>query len=334
MDKFVNHSLQEYNTFRVKAICQSYVRFSGENEIKKFVASGLPERFFIIGEGSNLLFVDDFPGTILAGKLKGIEVRQSENQQMEVISGSGENWDEFVGYCCRNNFGGLENLSLIPGSVGSSAVQNIGAYGVEAKDRIAWVEGIDLHTGKKLHLKANECKFEYRNSIFKNELRNRVFITGISFLLDKKPTFQLDYGNLREHFYSKKQQDINSLRDSICEIRQSKLPDHKTTGNAGSFFKNPVIEKELFLQLQKKYPSIAWYPAGEKIKIPAAWLIEKAGWKGKREGQTGTWPLQPLVIVNYGNASGKEIFNFSEKIKKSVFRQFGIELEREVMILP
>jgi UDP-N-acetylmuramate dehydrogenase len=266
--------------------------------------------------------------------LKGIELIDETDSFVELRVSAGENWDNFVAYCVENAYNGIENLSLIPGSVGSAPVQNIGAYGVEVKDYILQVEGIELKSNKKLVINAEDCRFEYRQSIFKQELKNKFIITHVIFRLNKHENFNLGYGSIEQLFRKKEKRDLKALRETIIEIRESKLPDPAKFGNAGSFFKNPVIDKNKFYNLKANFPDVPFYSSGEMIKIPAAWLIEKSGWKGFRENDAGTWPLQPLVIVNYGNASGNEIYNLSERILESVRKTFRIELEREVNVIP
>ncbi len=328
-----NFSLKEFNTFGIEANARNYIYLDSLTDLESYIHEGIPDDHLIIGEGSNLLFRNDYKGTVIHPDIKGIRIINENELYVDIESFCGENWDSFVQYCCEHNYSGIENLSLIPGTVGSAPVQNIGAYGVEAKDRILWVEGIDIETGDKKKLLNKDCKFGYRNSIFKQELRGKFIIFSVAFRLDKNPGFNLNYGNLETIFNSKEKKDLINLRKCIIEIRESKLPDPKETGNAGSFFKNPVVDAENFSALKDQYPDIPSYPSEEKIKIPAAWLIEKAGWKGVRENQTGTWPKQPLVIVNYGNATGDEIYTFSEKIQSAVKDLFQIELEREVKII-
>ncbi|MCA1747835.1 MAG: UDP-N-acetylmuramate dehydrogenase, partial [Bacteroidales bacterium] len=251
-----------------------------------------------------------------------------------VKAGAGVNWDTFVEHCVQQKWYGTENLSLIPGSVGAAPVQNIGAYGVEAKDIVEYVEVLDTIEMKPAVLSNAACEFGYRDSVFKHGAQDRYIVTGVVFRLTKNGALLLEYGNVKELFLKTPEQDLQGLRDTIIAIRQSKLPDPEVSGNAGSFFKNPVIGNEQFLQLEADYSTVPNYPAGQhKIKVPAAWLIEQAGWKGAREGDVGTWPLQPLVIVNYGSATGKEIFEFSEKIRISVAEKFNIGLEREVTVI-
>jgi UDP-N-acetylmuramate dehydrogenase len=333
MNIFENHPLREYNTFGVNVRADKFVQIDYPEQLKKIFLHHKPEKYLIIGEGSNLLFIDDFKGTIVHPAIKGIQFVKENEPYVEIIASCGENWDSFVDYCCRHNYYGIENLSLIPGTTGSAPVQNIGAYGVEVKDHIKWVEGLDIESGEMKKIMARDCEFGYRTSIFKEKLKNRFLITSVCFQLSLYPEFVLNYGNVDQVFKQKSRQDLLSLRETIIEIRKSKLPDPIEYGNAGSFFKNPVISIHQFSDLNNDYPEMPSYPAGDMIKIPAAWLIEKAGWKDVREKNIGTWPLQPLVIVNYGGASGKDIFEFSEKIRKAVEEKFSIQLEREVTVI-
>ena len=331
-----NYSLITHNSFNLDVTAKFFLEAESQQElvgyIKREDINAIP--FLIIGEGSNLLFIKDFNGLIIHPAIKGFKIIKETKNEVLINVGAGENWDEFVKYAVNNSLGGIENLSLIPGSVGASPVQNIGAYGVEVKNNIVEVNGIDLADNTLMTLSKDDCAFDYRTSIFKKELKNRFIITSVTFSLSKNPQFELSYGPVKQKFMGKKEQNLESLRQTIIEIRQSKLPDPKVYGNAGSFFKNPIINIKKFEKLMLENPSIPSYPAGDNlVKIPAAWLIEKAGWKGKREGNTGSFPSQPLVIVNYGGATGMEILDFSLKIQKSVMELFDIELEREVNIV-
>jgi UDP-N-acetylmuramate dehydrogenase len=329
-----NQSLKELNSFGMDVRAETFIYLDNVKEMQELISTLNfdKEKTLVLGEGSNILFTKDFNGLVIHPCLKGIEISDEDDRIVDLNVAAGENWDEFVDFCVKNNYGGLENLSLIPGSVGSAPVQNIGAYGVEVGEKIIWVEGLDLITGELRKIFAKDCGFGYRNSIFKKELKNRFVITSVHFKLDKNSGLNLSYGPVKRMFEAKKKHDIQTLRETIIEIRESKLPDYKNIGNAGSFFKNPVISIIQFQELQNSYPDIPSYPSGDKIKIPAAWLIEKAGWKGVREDDAGTWPDQPLVLVNYGNATGKEILNLAEKIQDSINSQFGIELEMEVNV--
>jgi UDP-N-acetylmuramate dehydrogenase len=330
-----NYSLENLNSFGLNVRAQQFVSLDSATEVIQFLENYEPggQPRLILGEGSNILFMQDFEGLVIHPAIRGIEVVTEDELSVELKTGAGENWDHFVEYTVNQGLSGLENLSLIPGQVGSAPVQNIGAYGVEVKERINWVEGINLDNGEEKRIYRDDCGFGYRSSIFKKQLKDRFLITHVSFSLDKNPRFELGYGILEQEFHKQKVQDLQSLRDTVIAIRSSKLPDPSVIGNAGSFFKNPVMDIKSFGDLLDRYPDIPSYPAGEMIKVPAAWLIEKAGWKGVREGDTGTWPKQPLVIVNYGKATGKEIFRFSEQIRESVSKMFGIGLEREVNII-
>jgi len=332
---FKNYSLKERNSFGLDVSSSYFFESENKEDLIHFFREQKDSQsvIMVLGEGSNTLFTKNFEGIIVHPALKGIKIISENEEQVIVRVQAGENWDEFVEYCVSNNWSGLENLSLIPGSVGSCPVQNIGAYGCEVKDSIISVEGFFTNSGEEKTFLNDECKFEYRNSIFKSQLKKTFLITAVNFELGKIHKFNLSYGPVEKEFRSKPIQDLRSLRQTIIEIRESKLPDPKKYGNAGSFFKNPVISKTDFAILIKKYADIPNYPAGaEEIKIPAAWLIEKSGWKGVREGDTGTFPSQPLVIVNYGNATGRAIIDFANKIALSVKDMFGVELEMEVNI--
>ena len=330
-----HYSLKRLNSFGLDVRCRYFFETSDLAELIDFFKDGLKtSRFMILGEGSNLLFSGDYNGTIIHPDLRGIEIISENEKNIIVKARAGENWDGFVKFCVGQGWSGLENLSLIPGSVGSSPVQNIGAYGVEAKDRIYELDGFFIETGSLNSLSNPECQFAYRNSIFKQELKNKFLITSVTFSLDKNHRFELSYGPVEKEFQKKPKQDLSAMRQTIIEIRESKLPDPSKLGNAGSFFKNPVVSDSEFLHIQQNFPGIHSFPAGKgRTKIPAAWLIENAGWKGVREGNVGTYPSQPLVIVNYGGATGKEILEFAIKIVDSVKKKFGIELEMEVNVV-
>lgn len=328
-----NHSLKFLNSFGVEAKASRYISLESPGELADILSRYGGKPYLVLGEGSNILFTGDYKGTVIHPRIQHIEIVDENDLGITIRVGCGENWDSFVKHCVINGWSGLENLSLIPGSTGSAPVQNIGAYGVEVKDRILWVEGLYRGENEIKSIPASDCKFGYRSSIFKSDLKEKFVITAVIFKLDKTPRFVLNYGNLATLFENKSEKTPGSLRETIIEIRESKLPDPKVTGNAGSFFKNPVIHPSLFSDLRDHWPEIPSYPSESGIKIPAAWLIEKAGWKGVREGDVGTWPEQPLVIVNYGNATGKQVLTFSMKIQDTVREMFGIELETEVNIV-
>lgn len=329
-------SLQPVNTFGVAAVARAFTVIDDVGRLREIIREPLFGRLphLIVGEGSNILFTCDYPGLVLHSRIKGIAVVEENDRTVIVRAGSGEKWDDFVRYCVDNKYYGAENLSLIPGTVGAAAVQNIGAYGTEASEVITIVNVFDLETGKKLKLSNNECRFGYRTSIFKTLLKDRMFITSVDFRLLKTPGFNLSYPQLAREAAGLDVTQLKSLRDSVIAIRRRKLPDPDEVSNAGSFFKNPVMPKGVADTLTRLWPEMPRFdlPDG-KIKIPAAWLIEQCGWKGKQSGHCGTWKQHALVIVNYGNASGKDILDFSENIRKDVKRRFGITLEREVLVL-
>lgn len=331
-----SYSLKKNNTFGADIACSWFTEPKSVNELI-FALGHASERSWkvmVLGEGSNMLFVDHFHGIVIHPLFKGIDIVDESGSELLVRAGAGENWDHFAGHCVSKGWYGPENLSLIPGTVGAAPIQNIGAYGAEVKDFIEFVEVLDTAEMKPAILSNAACEFGYRDSLFKHGQPGRYIVTHVIFRLRKKSELRLDYGNVREEFARQERQDLQGLRHAIVSIRQGKLPDPGTYGNAGSFFKNPVVSRLNYTELKDKHPGIPHYPAGDNtVKIPAAWLIENAGWKGVRLGSVGTWPAQPLVIVNYGGATGKEIFEFSEKIKANIESRFGIELEREVTII-
>jgi UDP-N-acetylmuramate dehydrogenase len=331
-----NFSLLKLNTFGIDVLAARYICLNDVSKLPDAMtyASSLNEGFLVLGEGSNLLFTRNFNGLVIHNCLKGIELLSENDSEVVFRVQAGENWDGLVKTMVEKGFGGLENLSIIPGSVGSAPVQNIGAYGVEVKDSIVHVEGYTLPHLEFRVLQNEECRFSYRNSIFKNELKNHFIITAVVFKLRKHPVFELKYGPVENLFRQKEVQELKSLRETIIEIRRSKLPEPSEFGNAGSFFKNPVLSASIFSKIKIKYNDVPFHATdNDMVKVPAAWFIEQAGWKGVREGNVGTWRLQPLVIVNYGNATGSEVYNFSEKIRVSVVEKFGVELEREVNVI-
>lgn len=288
----------------------------------------------VLGEGSNMLFRKDFEGLIIQPGMQGIEIQEESGEHALVKVGASENWDQWVEYAIKKGWYGLENLSLIPGSVGASPVQNIGAYGAELKDCFAWLDAWDLQGQHPVRLFRQDCRFAYRKSIFKEEGKGRYIITHVAFRLNKKPELNLDYGNVKEEFEKAGGRSPMDLRKVISAIRKAKLPDPGAYGNAGSFFKNPVIERGVYDRIRREYPDIPFFhQADDRLKVPAAWLIDQAGWKGVRHGNVGTWPTQALIIVNYGGATGQEIYDLSQKIMENVEDVFGITLEREVQVI-
>ncbi len=331
---FENYPLKSYNTFGVEAKTKYFFEFTDPEDLDVFLRSNQSwkdEKLLLLGSGSNILFVNDFDGLVIRSNVPGVKEIAEDRQNVWIEVGAGENWDEFVNYCVDMKLGGIENLSLIPGTVGAAPVQNIGAYGQEVSNAIEIVKGYDLETRLTFELLAASCEFSYRNSIFKQAFKNRAIITSVVFRLSKFPEFNLSYGQVEEKVKERGEVDLWNIRDAVIEIRSAKLPDVKVIGNAGSFFKNPVVDATVAEQLLERYKDMPVYPAEEgKVKLAGGWLIEKAGWKGVRKGDVGIHDKQALVLVNYGDATGKEIYNFSEKIKQSVLKQFGVELEREV----
>ncbi len=328
-------SLKRFNTFGIDVKASYFARAESIEEIVELLEDHrhyFP--FYVIGGGSNILFTKNFGGLILQPAIKGINIIDNGPEHCIVETGAGENWDDFVRWAVENNLGGIENLSFIPGSTGSSPIQNIGAYGVEVKDVIERVNYLDLETLQFFSLSNSECDFGYRSSIFKNKLKNRVIITSVVFKLLHHPVLNTAYGNLQEEINRMGRADLCTVRNAVISIRKLKLPDPELTGNAGSFFKNPVIDAGSARELKERYHNMPVFPVSDdRTKIPAGWLIEQCGWKGKRFGNAGVHDKQALVLINCGNASGIEIMDLALKIKDSVFSQFGIKLETEVNIL-
>lgn len=330
------YSLKELNSFGINAYASLYTSPESEKALIQLLEEHSIDQMprLILGEGSNILFKGDYEGLIIRPGMKGMEVLEENDREVLVRVGAAENWDNWVSHAISKSWFGLENLSLIPGSVGSAPIQNIGAYGVELKDYFERADALDLKQKKLVQLDRESCRFGYRSSIFKNESRGRYILTHVVFRLRKQAQLQLNYGPVKESFLKAGGVSAQDLREVIINIRRQKLPDPLEFGNAGSYFKNPLVDSTLFNCLRLDYPGIPSYPDVEnQVKIPAAWLIEQAGWKGKRIGKVGTWPGQPLVIVNYGGANGQEILDFSEQLRSDVDKQFGIFLEREVNVI-
>jgi UDP-N-acetylmuramate dehydrogenase len=330
---FKNYSLKNYNSFRVNHKANFFLKIENNKSLIDFLSDKKfkNEKKLILGGGSNILFTKDFEGVILYSCIKGIHILEENNNHIKVKVGSGENWDDFVKFCVTKNWYGIENLSLIPGSVGAAPIQNIGAYGVEIKDYIYDVNGIDLKNNIKKTYSNKSCNFEYRDSIFKRELKNNFFVTEVTFVLMKNKKFTLDYSELKN--INSQGLTIQNIRDKIIEIRNSKLPDPKLLANAGSFFKNPIINIKIATKIKEKYNDFKCYQINESmVKISAAWLIEKSGWKGHKEKNIGVYNKHALVLVNYSSENGKDIKMLSNKIKESVLKKFNIILEKEVNI--
>ena len=328
-----NYSLLKHNTFGLDVKTHYFVEYESEADLEKLLRDEFffSQCFWHIGQGSNLLFLGDFNGIIVHSAIQGMEKINEDEHSVWLKVGAGNDWDTLVAYCVENGWGGLENLSLIPGEVGASAVQNIGAYGVEVSDRITEVHAYSLETGEKQIFSNEECDYSYRSSFFKKpENKGKYYVVHVVFRLSKQPEFRLDYGNIRE-FVAGKPVTLQTVRDAVIAIRKSKLPDPKKTGNAGSFFINPCVPMEHFLQLKTQYPEMPNYPESDgRVKVPAAWLIEQCGWKGKAKGGAAVHEKQTLVIINRHQATGQEIASLAQAICQSVKEKFAIELQPEV----
>lgn len=331
---FENYSLKAHNTFGIDVKTRYFFEYTEPDDLKEFFESGKVgegKKRLILGEGSNILFLDDFDGLVIRPNVPGIFRINEDRNHVWLEAGAGENWDEFVRYCVDMQLGGVENLSLIPGTVGAAPVQNIGAYGQEVCHVIELVRGFDIQEKKPVEFSAGQCGFAYRDSIFKRELQGRCIITSVIFKLNKFPKFKLDYGLLEKKVTEKGEISLENIKQAVNEIRSSKLPNVKVLGSAGSFFKNPEVDKSLADRMEREYRDMPVYPgSGGRYKLAAGWLVEQAGWKGYREGNAGVHDKQALVLVNYGGATGMEIFTLSEKIRQSVLEKFGVGLEREV----
>jgi len=330
-------TLKNFNTFNIDAKARFFFEFSEYQEVIDFLKlkntkNALP--LFILGGGSNILLTNDFEGIVLKPNLLKKKIILENQDFVWLEAGAGENWDEFVAYCVSNNYGGIENLSLIPGTVGASPVQNIGAYGVEAKNVIDKVIALNLKTFEIQEFTNADCQFAYRSSLFKAAENKHLLITSVVFKLTKTHRLITHYGNIEEELKQFDEKNIQSVRQAVIQIRERKLPDPKVVGNAGSFFKNPIVSASKVDELRQKFPNIVTYKVSDnEAKLAAGWLIENCGWKGKRIGDAGVHPLQSLVLVNYGNATGREIINLAKQIQDSVFTQFGVLIEMEVNIL-
>jgi len=331
-------NLLPFNTFGITAKARHFARFSSAAELidQLKTAEVLRGPMMVIGGGSNLLFTRDFPGVILKNEIGGIHTIEENDKSVLIQAGAGEVWHQLVLYTIGVNAGGIENLSLIPGSVGAAPMQNIGAYGVEIKDVFQELSALEIATGKIRTFSAAECRFGYRESIFKNELKGQYIILDVTLKLSRSPEVNTSYGAIEQQLKAMgiTNPGIRDVSDAVISIRRSKLPDPAIIGNAGSFFKNPLVPKSQFDTLRTKYRDVVGYPAGEhSIKLAAGWLIEKAGWKGKTLGNFGVHKDQALVLVNYGGAQGNQIYELSEQIVQSVRQKFDVELEREVNLV-
>ncbi|GHT70768.1 UDP-N-acetylenolpyruvoylglucosamine reductase [Bacteroidia bacterium] len=333
MKIYENYSLKEHNTFHLDVKTRWFLEYESEKDLQTLLSDEFffSQTFWHIGQGSNLLFLGDFNGIIVHSAIKGIEVEKETGDTVWVKSGAGVVWDDFVLYCVENGWSGVENLSLIPGEVGASAVQNIGAYGAEVGDCIVEVHVYSLETGEKIVFSNADCEFAYRKSFFKTEPnKGKYFVSHVVFRLSKKDIFNIEYGNLKEMLKGK---DINlkSIREAVITIRENKLPDPRLIGNAGSFFMNPYVCMEHFKAIQKKFPNVPFYPVNDEVvKVPAAWFIDQCGLKGRTFGGAAVHEKQPLVIVNKDGATGNDIARLAEEVRSAVKKKFTIELQPEV----
>ncbi|MFL2639253.1 MAG: UDP-N-acetylmuramate dehydrogenase [Flavobacteriaceae bacterium] len=335
MHKSNKISLKPFNSFGVDVIATDFNIAKSKKEVISFLKK--KENPLILGGGTNILFKKNIKRSIIKIDIKGIKVTDLNKNQVKVNVGAGENWNDFVLWSLDHGYGGLENLSLIPGNVGSAPIQNIGAYGVELKDVFISCETVSIKNGLSRNFSNLQCRFSYRSSIFKEQLKNKYIICNVNFILTKKNhNVNFSYSSLKKIL---KENNITSptikdISKFVSKIRLEKLPDPKLIGNCGSFFKNPIVNRQKFIKLESSFKEIPFYKiSNNELKIPAAWLIEKSGFKGKRFGSTGTYKSHALVIINYGNATGKEIYKFSQKIKQAVLRNFNILLEEEVNII-
>jgi len=332
-----NVSLKTFNTFGIDVKAAFFAEIFDEEDLRTLFKNELSKanKLLIIGGGSNVLFTQDYDGLVIKISIQGIESKV-DGDTVKVTAGAGVVWNDFVTYCVENNYAGVENLTLIPGTVGASPIQNIGAYGVELKDVFESCTAFEINTGEIKTFSYADCHFGYRESIFKGELKGQFIITSVTFALKTEARLNTSYGAIEAELQKRgiESPGIADVSAAVAHIRVSKLPDPSTIGNAGSFFKNPVIEKFEFADVVAKHPDVVHYPTADgKIKLAAGWLIEQCGWKGKIQGNTGTWKNQALVLVNHGNASGQEVFAFSAQIIDSVKSTFGVTLEREVNIM-
>ncbi|RAI93887.1 UDP-N-acetylmuramate dehydrogenase [Algoriphagus yeomjeoni] len=337
MNILENISLKPFNTFGIDKTARFFVAVKSINQLKEALKWAKSQNIkpLILGGGSNILLTKNQEKLVIKIEIEGINTALEEEKFYLIEAGAGVNWHEFVLIAIENGWAGIENLSLIPGTVGASPMQNIGAYGVEIKDVFSSLKALNRGTLEIEEFNAEQCQFGYRESIFKHELKGKYVICSVVFRLQKEPIFHTEYGAIQETLESNgiKELSIKAISDAVIEIRQSKLPDPKEIGNSGSFFKNPTISAVHFQDLKDEYPIIPGYPNEEGIKVPAAWLIEQCGWKGQRFGEIGVHGKQPLVLVNYGDGDGNEIKNLSEKIQQSVFEKFKINIHPEVNFL-
>lgn len=332
-----NISLKNYNTFGIDAYAKYFVAFTSIEELRQLLSkTSSTEPLLILGGGSNLLLTQDFKGTVLKNETAGITLLREDEEYYYVEAAGGENWHKLVLFCVAHNYAGMENLSLIPGSVGASPIQNIGAYGVELKDVFYELQAYDLQEHEMVTFTKTDCSFGYRESVFKQKYKGRFVIVSVTFKLRKEPIFHTEYGAIGAELdkMNISTLSISAISEAVIRIRKSKLPDPSIIGNAGSFFKNPTVCNDVYFELKHKFPTIAGYATDDnKTKLAAGWLIEQCGWKGYRNGDAGCYDKQALVLVNYGKATGADVLNLSAQIIESVQQKFGVTLEREVNLI-
>ena len=339
MKDLKHYSLLPHNTFGIQANCDRFIDMETEDDVMKLkdMLDDKDMPLLIIGRGSNLLLTDDYHATVLHCSIKGKTIVKEDGNSVLLRCGAGEEWDSIVDYCVAHDWQGIENLSLIPGEVGASAVQNIGAYGTEVKEIIHSVEAVEISTGKKHTFSNEQCEYSYRQSKFKNEWKDRFIITHVNYSLEKSNDYipKVDYGNIKSELERKgiSLPTMKDIRDVVISIRKDKLPDPEVEGNAGSFFMNPIVEKATFMNLLEQYPDMPHYNVdSEREKIPAGWMIDQCGWKGKTLGKAGVHDRQALVLVNRGGATGKDILHLCNTIRNDVRQKFGIDIHPEVNI--
>ncbi|MDQ8005729.1 MAG: UDP-N-acetylmuramate dehydrogenase [Pedobacter sp.] len=332
-----NYSLKQLNTFGINVNAKLFANITSEEDLAEVFSNPLVKenKLLVLGGGSNMLFTRDYDGLVLKVSINGISVKEV-GDDVFVTAGAGEVWDDLVKYCVSKGYAGIENLTLIPGTVGASPIQNIGAYGVEIKDVLESCTAFEIATGEIKTFSRADCEFAYRESVFKGKLKGKYIITSVTYKLSKTANVQTHYGAINTEMERREitNPTIADVSEVVAAIRVSKLPDPSTIGNAGSFFKNPIIDKTVFDELVSQFPDMPHYPAPDtRVKLAAGWLIEACGFKGIVDGNTGTWKNQALVLVNHGGATGQEVYRFSEKIINTVQQKFGVLLEREVNIL-
>ena len=332
--EFHQISLRTRNSFGVDQQAARLVEFETPEDLRTFFAAGIPEKWMVLAGGNNILFTGDYDGVLLTPVARQIALLSDDGEEVRVRVDAGVEWDDLVEWAVQRGLWGIENLSLIPGKAGAAPVQNIGAYGCEAKDAIRRVEMYCVETGAMLTLDAAHCGFGYRESVFKHDLKGRVIITAVEIALSHTPRPRLGYGDVEREVEARGGVTLRNIREAICSIRRAKLPDPAVLGNAGSFFKNPVVEASVAENLLKTYPEMPHYPAPEgRVKLAAGWLIDRAGMKGHREGAVGVHERQALVLVNHGGATGGEVIAFAHEVQERVREKFGIEIDTEVNIL-